>query len=96
MNLLFQSVQPANIKDDYSDEKQIRLQEVEGKVPKYLRGSFVRNGPGVYEFGNSTFNHAFDPIAVLQKITFKDGKVFYGVSDVECDHYTGEGYDFIT
>merc|ERR1719234_166264 len=87
MNLLFKSHQPVITKNGISsDQQQIDL-ETEGRIPAYLEGSFVRNGPGVYEFDNSTYNHAFDPIAVLQKITFSKGEVKYGSQVVQCDHY---------
>ena len=38
----------------------------EGKLPDWLEGSLLRNGPGKYEFGNNTFKHFFDPSAIIQ------------------------------
>ena len=87
MNLLFKSHQPVITSNGISSDRQQVSLETEGEIPKYLEGSFVRNGPGVYEFENSTYKHAFDPIAVLQKITFNKGGVKYGSQAVECDHY---------
>ena len=44
----------------------------EGKIPDWLEGSLLRNGPGKYEFGNDTFKHFFDPSAIIQgKVIFR-------------------------
>jgi carotenoid cleavage dioxygenase-like enzyme len=47
--------------------------EVQGQVPKWLAGSFVRNGPGTFK----GMKHLFDGYALLAKFTFVDGKVRY-------------------
>ena len=55
----------------------IELTEIAGKVPEWLEGSIYRNGPGRYEYGNDTFKHLFDPSAMIQKLKFENGRVFY-------------------
>lgn len=46
--------------------------EVEGKVPTWLKGSIVRNGPGVFA---KEHVHLFDGYAMLVKFEFDNGRV---------------------
>lgn len=47
--------------------------EVEGKLPTWIEGTFVRNGPGMYK----GMRHMFDGYAMLAKFSFSDGRVMY-------------------
>ena len=50
-----------------TNEEPIKFQ---GKVPKWLKGTLYRNGPGAQEINNdvtTTVNHAFDGFAFIQK-----------------------------
>lgn len=47
--------------------------ELDGKLPAWLQGSVVRNGPVGY---TNEMKHSFDGFAFLVKFTFRDGKVF--------------------
>ena len=38
-----------------------------GTIPLWIRGSLYRNGPGMYEVGDTKFNHFFDPMAMFQR-----------------------------
>lgn len=38
-----------------------------GKIPKWLNGNLLRNGPGGLNVGNSRFHHLFDSAALLHK-----------------------------
>jgi len=44
---------------------------VEGKIPNWLHGSYIRNGPGTFR----GMKHLFDGYAMLVKFSFEDGKV---------------------
>ncbi len=44
--------------------------EVEGVVPKWLRGAYLRNGPGLFEAGERTMVHWFDGFAMLVRVDF--------------------------
>lgn len=44
---------------------------VEGKIPAWLHGSYIRNGPGTFR----GMKHLFDGYAMLVKFSFEDGKV---------------------
>ena len=39
----------------------------QGKVPAWLAGSLVRDGPGLFEFGEETAQHSFDGMAMLRR-----------------------------
>ena len=38
-----------------------------GNVPRWLKGTLIRNGPGSLECGDSRFQHLFDGAALLQR-----------------------------
>ena len=50
---------------------------VNGKIPSWLSGTLIRNGPAMFEVGKQKFNHWFDGLAMLHKFSFTDGKVQY-------------------
>ena len=60
--------------------------EIVGSVPDWLHGSLYRNGPGRFEYGNDTFKHLFDPSAMIQRLHFEDGKVFYQRKLIKSSH----------
>lgn len=51
--------------------------QVEGSIPAWLRGSFVRNGSARYGFGPVQFRHWFDGMAFLQRFEFGEGRLEY-------------------
>ena len=51
--------------------------EVTGKIPTWLKGTFVRNGPALFEIGSESFNHWFDGQAMLHSYKFDNGNVTY-------------------
>ena len=58
-----------------------------GKVPLWLKGDLIRNGPAKYEIGDSTLNHWFDGFAMLHKFSFNQGKISYLSRFVESSAY---------
>jgi beta,beta-carotene 9',10'-dioxygenase len=50
---------------------------VQGKIPSWLQGSLIRNGPGTFEVGAQTYRHWFDGLAMLHKFSFGNGQVSY-------------------
>ena len=50
---------------------------VDGKLPQWLNGSLLRNGPALFEIGEERFNHWFDGLAMLHAFSFSDGRVSY-------------------
>ncbi len=43
---------------------------VEGRLPAWLTGTFVRNGPGLFETGDREISHWFDGLALLRSYGF--------------------------
>lgn len=60
---------------------------VQGKIPEWLHGSYVRNGPGLFQAGQRTFNHWFDGMGALHKFDLRNGRVRYQSRFIECDSY---------
>jgi len=49
---------------------------VKGTIPQWLRGTFVRVGPGKFDLGEDfTMNHWFDGYAIIYKFDIDEGKV---------------------
>ncbi|XP_077988177.1 carotenoid-cleaving dioxygenase, mitochondrial-like [Glandiceps talaboti] len=60
---------------------------VRGKVPQWLKGNLLRNGPGKFEFGKDTFNHLFDGSALLHRFNIQDGCITYQSKFLQSDAY---------
>lgn len=58
-----------------------------GKIPDWLNGTFIRNGPGMLNLKNRRLNHWFDAMGALHKFEIRDGKVDYSCNFLECDSY---------
>jgi carotenoid cleavage dioxygenase-like enzyme len=50
---------------------------VEGRLPDWLRGTLVRNGPAQFEVGDERLDHWFDGLAMLHAFAFERGHVRY-------------------
>ncbi|XP_051787766.1 beta-carotene oxygenase 2b isoform X7 [Erpetoichthys calabaricus] len=61
--------------------------KVNGQIPSWVNGSFLRNGPGRFEFGNDRYNHWFDGMALLHKFRIQDGNVTYMSKFLRSDAY---------
>lgn len=46
-----------------------------GSIPPWLQGTLLRNGPGLFSVGNTSYKHWFDGMALIHSFTFKDGKL---------------------
>uniref|UniRef100_A0A673JE69 Beta,beta-carotene 9',10'-oxygenase-like n=1 Tax=Sinocyclocheilus rhinocerous TaxID=307959 RepID=A0A673JE69_9TELE len=60
---------------------------IKGEIPSWITGSFLRNGPGRFEFGESKFNHWFDGMALMHRFHIKDGQVTYSSCFLRSDSY---------
>ncbi|KAK3533663.1 hypothetical protein QTP70_024016, partial [Hemibagrus guttatus] len=58
-----------------------------GSLPEWLQGTLVRNGPGLFSFGETSFNHWFDGMALLHNFTIKHGEVTYRSKYLRSDTY---------
>ncbi|XP_069038565.1 carotenoid-cleaving dioxygenase, mitochondrial isoform X2 [Lepisosteus oculatus] len=60
---------------------------VQGQIPAWVRGSFLRNGPGKFEFGNHEYNHWFDGMALMHQFKIEGGTVTYRSRFLRSDSY---------
>lgn len=60
---------------------------IKGQIPSWINGSFLRNGPGKFEFGESKFTHWFDGMALMHRFNIKDGQVTYSSRFLQSDSY---------
>jgi carotenoid cleavage dioxygenase-like enzyme len=60
-----------------TDEVRLPHLEVDGRLPPWLRGVLVRNGPALFEIGEQQLNHWFDGLAMLHAFAFGAGRVSY-------------------
>ncbi|XP_068077429.2 beta-carotene 15, 15-dioxygenase 2, like isoform X1 [Danio rerio] len=60
---------------------------IKGQIPSWINGSFLRNGPGKFEFGESNFTHWFDGMALMHRFNIKDGQVTYSSRFLQSDSY---------
>ncbi|KAI5608599.1 beta,beta-carotene 15,15'-monooxygenase, partial [Silurus asotus] len=61
--------------------------EVSGTIPLWLQGTLLRNGPGLFSFGNSSYKHWFDGMSLIHSFTFKQGDVYYRSKFLRSDTY---------
>ncbi|KAL3862653.1 hypothetical protein ACJMK2_008607 [Sinanodonta woodiana] len=58
-----------------------------GTIPTWINGSLYRNGPGIYEVGETKYNFFFDPLAIFQRFHIHNGKAFYQSRILKSDTY---------
>lgn len=44
-----------------------------GNIPSWLQGTLLRNGPGLFSVGETSYQHWFDGMAIMNSFAFKDG-----------------------
>jgi beta,beta-carotene 9',10'-dioxygenase len=71
----------------FEDEVSIDRLPIQGKIPTWLTGTLIRNGPAKYELQAQKLNHWFDGFAMLHKFSFDDGKVSYKNKFIQSDAY---------
>ena len=48
-----------------------------GEIPKWLNGTYIRNGSGKYKVDDQIIWHFFDGLAYLISFKFEDGKIYF-------------------
>ncbi|XP_060902015.1 carotenoid-cleaving dioxygenase, mitochondrial-like [Labrus mixtus] len=61
--------------------------KITGKIPEWINGNLLRNGPGKFEIGNQKFNHWFDGMALLHQFKICNGEVTYKSRFLSSDSY---------
>jgi beta,beta-carotene 9',10'-dioxygenase len=69
------------------DEVEIDELPLEGKLPGWLSGSLVRNGPAKFEVGKQRMRHWFDGLAMLHRFSFAGGRVSYASRYLQSRNY---------
>ncbi|MFM8431500.1 MAG: carotenoid oxygenase family protein [Bacteroidota bacterium] len=64
-----------------------------GKIPEWVNGHLVRNGPGMVDLKNQKLNHWFDGMAALHGFTIRNGKVDYLCRYLQCASYKSGSAD---
>lgn len=60
---------------------------VHGEFPTWLDGTFIGNGPGQFEVGETTLEHWFDAFAMLRRIEITDGSAQYSNQFVQSEDF---------
>jgi beta,beta-carotene 9',10'-dioxygenase len=60
---------------------------VRGRLPDWLTGSLLRNGPGTFQVGTQRYRHWFDGLAMLHRFSILDGRVSYANRFLETESY---------
>ncbi len=61
--------------------------KVEGRVPEWLHGTLIRNGPVDFELNGQRPTHWFDGLAMLHAFSFDRGRVSYSNRFLRTDAY---------
>lgn len=75
------------VKADLMAEVENRPLTITGKIPKWLSGTLVRNGPIKTSVNGKTNTHMFDGLGMLHAFSFSDGKVNYTNKFLRSDAY---------
>jgi len=60
---------------------------VEGAFPEWLAGTYISNGPGQFEAGDTPLKHWFDALAMLKRLRFDGNTVRYTNRFVRSDDF---------
>lgn len=73
--------------ENQPEEIAIDALPITGDIPTWLRGTFVRNGPGQFDVKGQSYRHWFDGLAMLLSFRFQDGQVSYRNRYLRSDSY---------
>lgn len=76
--------------ENLDEEFDYRIDQVAGQVPKNLRGTFYRNGPGRQRIGGNPYGHWFDGDGMLAAFSFDEGRVRFKNRYVRTPKYVDE------
>src|SRR4051794_8913169 len=57
------------------EEFSFTVDKITGSLPRALRGTFLRNGPGLQQIGPDPLNY-YDGLAMISGIGFQDGRAY--------------------
>ncbi|KAK1289044.1 hypothetical protein QJS10_CPB18g01056 [Acorus calamus] len=60
---------------------------IDGEIPLWLNGTYLRNGPGLWNVGDHGFRHLFDGYATLVRLHFTNSRLIMSHRQVESEAY---------
>ncbi len=60
---------------------------IEGEIPRWLAGAFLRNGPAWFTIDGQRYQHWFDGLAMLHRFGFHQGTVIYNSRFLQSRNY---------
>ncbi|MEM9739019.1 MAG: carotenoid oxygenase family protein [Pseudomonadota bacterium] len=63
---------------------------ISGRFPSGFAGSFYRNGPGWFQYGDDVLGHWFDGDGMVQRIAFDGGKAIHAGAFVQTNKHRSE------
>jgi len=63
---------------------------VSGRLPDWLRGTLLRNGPARFEVGAEGYRHWFDGLAMIHRFGIADGTVSYANRFLRTPNFTAD------
>ena len=60
---------------------------VDGRLPDWLRGGLLLNGPALWDLPKGSYRHWFDGLAMLHRVQFDAGRVHYRSRFVQSEDY---------
>jgi beta,beta-carotene 9',10'-dioxygenase len=76
-----------SVSAELQEEVENRPLEITGKVPDWLSGSLIRNGPVKVAVNGHSNEHWFDGLAMLHAFSFHEGRVNYSNKFLRSDAY---------
>ncbi|KAG6550068.1 hypothetical protein Mapa_008024 [Marchantia paleacea] len=61
--------------------------EVQGSIPQWLAGTYLRNGPGLFNIADKEAHHLFDGFSTLLRLKFEGGKLIASHNQLRSDAY---------
>ncbi|MEQ2261975.1 Beta,beta-carotene 15,15'-monooxygenase, partial [Xenotaenia resolanae] len=56
-------------------------------IPNWLQGTLLRNGPGIFSVGETSYEHWFDGMSLLTSFSFSDGEMTHRSRFLRSDTY---------
>lgn len=66
------------------------IDEIEGKIPADLEGTFFKNGPGLLDINGSSIHHPFDGDGMISSVAFSKGRAYFRNKFVKTAGYLEE------
>lgn len=78
---------PKSITATLEEELTLHPLQIEGQIPDWLSGTFVRNGPVMVQSADQRLAHWFDGPAMLHAFSFQNGTVLYSNKFLKTEVY---------